>query len=204
MADVSRFLHPEASTPLHTLKDGESLQPLHARTPHQHHSCWYDPTQSPTHVPGGFDVTSYTTLFTPFTCSHPPSAHPISLTRPVLTSFVIRDDIRLSTAGGNENLPRVKSGLRKGRMVTHQSAVMKSSVCTARNATTCLIQQCSNAFVTHLIICPRIPGHAHRLDGQERDESLADLVVQPCSADLLDVDVIGLLQDFDLLACDLA
>lgn len=40
-----------------------------------------------THVPGGFDVMSYTTLFTP------------------LTSFVIRDEIFFNTAGGNTNLP---------------------------------------------------------------------------------------------------
>ena len=43
-----------------------------------------------THVPGGLDVTSYTTLFTP------------------LTSFVIRDEIFFNTAGGKTNL-RVSS-----------------------------------------------------------------------------------------------
>jgi hypothetical protein len=53
------------------------------------------------------------------------------------TSFVMRDDTRRSTSGGKTNLQKGRRGSVKTSMEgTHQSAVMKSSVCTARSATT--------------------------------------------------------------------
>jgi hypothetical protein len=51
--------------------------------------------------------------------------------------------------------------------------------------------------------CPRTL-HTDRLDGQEDGKGLADLVVEPGFADLLDEEDVGLLVDPDLVARDLA
>ena len=55
------------------------------------------------------------------------------------TSFVIRDDILRSTSEGKTNLQLSVSHhhVMYDQTLSHQSAVMKSSDCTARSAMTC-------------------------------------------------------------------
>ena len=55
-----------------------------------------------------------------------------------------------------------------------------------------------------LLVCPRVSSDTDRLDRQKCDKCLRDLVVQSSCAHLLDVNVVGVLKDLDLLACDLA
>ena len=73
-------------------------------------------------TPGGFEEMSYVTRFMP------------------TTSFVIREDIRRSTSGGKTYL--IRSNMRQLVLQDesnrfYQSAVMKSSVVTARRVITC-------------------------------------------------------------------
>ena len=47
---------------------------------------------------------------------------------------------------------------------------------------------------THLFVCSLVAHDSDCFDGKKDGECLADLVVQVCSANFLDVDVVGLLQ----------
>ena len=122
---------------------------------------------------GGFDEISYVTLLIPS------------------TSLVMRED----------NLRRTSAGK------TNQSAVMKSSDWTARSAITCTEIHSDNGIgrsigESHLLVRPLVAHDTDGLDGQQHCERLADLVIQACLADLGNVDVVGLLQNLDLLACN--
>ncbi len=55
-----------------------------------------------------------------------------------------------------------------------------------------------------VIVGPPVAHHAHGAHRQDRGEGLPDLVVEPVAADLVDVDRIGLAQDLEFLARDLA
>ena len=59
-------------------------------------------------------------------------------------------------------------------------------------------------MTSHLVICSRVSRDTHSLDGQQRHKRLTDLIIQSCFTDLLNVDVIGMLEDGDLFASDLA
>ena len=52
----------------------------------------------------------------------------------------------------------------------------------------------------YLFICSSVAHNTDGLHGQQHRKRLADLVVQACRADLRDEDVVGMLQNFDLLA----
>ena len=54
------------------------------------------------------------------------------------------------------------------------------------------------------VIGPPVAHHAHGAHGQDRDESLPDLVIKAMAADLVDIDRVGLAQDLELFAGDLA
>jgi hypothetical protein len=53
-----------------------------------------------------------------------------------------------------------------------------------------------------LVVCSGISGYTDCLDWQEGDECLTDLVVETSSSDLINVDIVGLLQDLDLISGD--
>jgi hypothetical protein len=72
---------------------------------------------------GGLDDMSYVTRLIP------------------ATSFVMREDMRRKISGGNTYLPKrcaIEQNRRREEYQTYQSAVIKSSVWTARRAMTCL------------------------------------------------------------------
>ena len=53
-----------------------------------------------------------------------------------------------------------------------------------------------------LVISSSVSSDTDRLDRQQGDESLGDLVVETGGSDLLDVNVIGVLEDLDLVSGD--
>lgn len=55
-----------------------------------------------------------------------------------------------------------------------------------------------------LVICPRVTSNTNGLDRQEGNKGLRDLIVQTSSTNFLNVNVVGVLEDRDLLASDLA
>ena len=104
----------------------------------------------------------------------------------------MREEIFRSTSDGN----------------TYQSAVMKSSDCTALSAITYVSRVSTsphndkNLAKTRLFISPLVTHDTHCPDWQEHRESLSDLVVQPRIANFIYVDLICQLQDLDLFAGD--
>jgi hypothetical protein len=113
-----------------------------------------------------------------------------------LTSFVMRDEIFLSTSGGKGN----------------QSAVIKSSVCTARSTMTWGTSRSQSTIPnstlrrdgTRLLVRAPVTLHSNGLDGKQGSKGLADLVVQSSNPDLLDEDRVGVLSDLDLRGGDLS
>lgn len=103
------------------------------------------------------------------------------------TSFVMRDEMRRSTSGGK----------------TNQSAVMKSSDCTARSAITCRPCQLPERHHVrrrqlYLLVGALVAHNANCLDREQDREGLADLVVELRATNLLDIDAICVLENFDL------
>lgn len=95
------------------------------------------------------------------------------------------------------------------------TAVMKSSVATARRAITFEEQSSESApalsqfslayrstLRTHLIVRPLVSSDSDGLDGQKRRKRLRNLVVKASGSNLLDVDGVGLLEDGDLVPGD--
>ena len=66
------------------------------------------------------------------------------------------------------------------------------------------VNGCDRAQRAGEIIGSPIAHHPDRLDRQDRDESLPDFIVKPVAADLVDENRIGLAQDIELFARDLA
>lgn len=55
-----------------------------------------------------------------------------------------------------------------------------------------------------LVVCTGIAGYADGLDGQEGDKGLGNLVIQTCGPDFLNVDIVGVLENLDLVPSDFA
>ena len=54
----------------------------------------------------------------------------------------------------------------------------------------------------YLFVCPLISHDTDSFHRQQDRERLANLIIQTCISDLLDVDSVCLLKNFDLLPCD--
>lgn len=114
-------------------------------------------------TPGGFEEMSYTTRLTP------------------ATSFVILDEIFRRTAGGNANL--------EPRLSTLEARFNIPDVPVGSHEIFALHCTQSN----HLLICPLVPHHSDRPNGEQNCKCLSDLVIQLCSTYLFDIYIIGLL-----------
>ena len=54
----------------------------------------------------------------------------------------------------------------------------------------------------YLFVCPLISHDTDSFHRQQDSERLANLIIQTCISDLLDVDSVCLLKNFNLLSCD--
>lgn len=84
---------------------------------------------------------------------------------------------------------------------------MKSSDWTARSAMTCENKientlRVEGTCETNLLVSPGVSHDPHCLHRQEHGERLTNLVVETGVANFIDVDLVSLLEDFDLFASD--
>ena len=125
-------------------------------------------------TPGGFEEMSYTTRLTP------------------ATSFVILDEIFRRTAGGNANLePRLSN------LEAHYS-IPEVPISSHEIFTLYRAQR------DHLLICPLVAHYSDCTNGEQDCKCLSDLVVQPSSTYLLNIYIIGSLENLNLRARDRA
>ena len=108
------------------------------------------------------------------------------------TSFVILDEIFRRTAGGNANLePRLSNleahfGLPDVPIGSHKIFTLYRTQS------------------DHLLICPFVAHYSNCPNGEQDCKRLSDLVIQPSSTYLLDIYIVGDLENLNLSAGDYA
>ena len=108
------------------------------------------------------------------------------------TSFVILDEIFRRTAGGNANL--------EPRLSNLEAPFRVSDVPVGSHKIFTLYRTQSN----HLLVCPLVAHHSDSPNGEQDCKRLSYLVVQPSSTYLVDIYIIGFLENLDLRAGDWA